>query len=438
MVEMNPPDAVLSRILPQQTPQQNADYVPSQFVLTFSHNGKQYAFHTLTQQLLETELPVSEHGHIEKEALVRGLFLVPKDKDECAYYLSVSALMRTISQKKGNRGFMILPTFGCNARCVYCYEEGMKPISMTEQTADATVRYIAETHAADPVKINWFGGEPLLRTDIIDRVCEGLKQAGVCYRCGMVSNGSLITEEIIGKMKGLWNVTGIQISMDGAERDYIARKRYVVYRDAYHRVIHAISRMSEEGIGVIIRCNTDESIWDGIPQFLTDMAAEITHKEHVRLYFSPLDQVRTGSNALPMWKKILASESMIEKAGFKPFLQYGTKLKFNVHHCMADAGSVVIGPDGSLYPCEHCMAETRFGDVFHGTTDEAARRTFCRTDRVREQCRHCTFLPICTGFSTCPVQDTDCRKVRELFTVRMLKNFIDNKTIKADGEDPIC
>ena len=437
-VELCPPDATLVSVLPAQEPHTGVTYVPSQFAVTFAHNGKRYAFHTLTKQLLETDLFGAAESNTGKEALIRGLFLVPEGKDECAYYQSVSALMRAYHRKPGHRAFMILPTFGCNARCVYCYEEGQKPISMTAETADAVVRYIVETHAIEPVKINWFGGEPLLRPDIIDRISEGLQKAGVRYRGGMVSNGSLITPEVIEKMKGLWNVTGIQISVDGCEADYIARKQYVAYHDYYRSVMRAISGMSEAGIRVIVRCNTDESMWDGVPQFLRDMSENVAHKKNVQVYFSTLDYVRRGPNAVALWEKILNARTLIREAGFEPYMQFGPKLSFDVFHCMADGGSVVIGPDGKLYPCDHCDPDTCFGDVFRGTTNEAVRTEFCRTDRVREKCRSCTFLPSCTSFAACPVQDADCRRIRELYTVSLLKDFIDRKSIYADGEDPVC
>lgn len=39
----------------------------------------------------------------------------------------------------------------------------------------------------------------------------------------MISNGSLITPEIIEKMTGLWHLDRIRITMDGNESDYISR-----------------------------------------------------------------------------------------------------------------------------------------------------------------------------------------------------------------------
>lgn len=438
MREVKEPDAALVRILPKQEPRLDVTYVLSQFALSFSHDGKQYVYHTLTRQLLETDLRQAIEREQEKEALIRGLFLVPEDKDECAFYNSVSALMRAYSYRKGNHGFMILPTLACNARCVYCYEEGMQPVSMTAETADATVRYIVETHADEPVRLTWFGGEPLLRPDVIDRICEGLQKAGVPYRCSMVSNGSLITPKILEKMKGLWNVTGIQISVDGCEKDYIARKRYVSYHDDYHAVIDAIDRMSEAGIHVIVRCNTDESILPGIPQFLKDFSSGIAHKDRVKLYFSPLDQIRMGDDSVAMWQTIEALYPQIKAAGFLTLEPFNPKKGFRIHHCMADGGSVVIGPDGKLYPCEHCLPETCFGNVFEGTTNPAARTDFCRMDVTQEQCRKCVFLPNCTNFTTCPVIETDCRRLQELIIVNALKRLIDRQEIDAETDEPTC
>ena len=119
---------------------------------------------------------------------------------------------------------------------------------MTPETAEQVIRYILDTHADGKTRIKWFGGEPLLGVKTIDRVCEGLREAGLEYTSIMISNGSLITPEIVQKMAGDWRLSFIQISMDGAERDYIGRKRYYADRDDYHRVMNAVSMMSATAI----------------------------------------------------------------------------------------------------------------------------------------------------------------------------------------------
>jgi sulfatase maturation enzyme AslB (radical SAM superfamily) len=75
---------------------------------------------------------------------------------------------------------------------------------MTPETVEQVIRFIVSTYADKKVKITWFGGEPLLGEGIIDRICEGLREAGVEYKSTIISNGSLISPEIISKMVREW------------------------------------------------------------------------------------------------------------------------------------------------------------------------------------------------------------------------------------------
>ena len=439
MNEIRKPDATLAKLLPRVSPRPGINYVPSRFAMPFAHRGKDYVFHNLTKQCIEGTLPPSAKAGEGFDDLIAAQFLVPEGKDECAYYNQISTLMRAYVRKKGILGYTILPTLGCNARCVYCYEEGMQQVTMTPETVEQVIRYIIDTREGDKVKLSWFGGEPLLRPDIIDRVCEGMREAGLTYKSSMISNGSLITPAIIEKMTGEWKLNHIQISMDGAERDYIPRKRFYADHDYYHKVMGAVSLLSAAGISVTIRCNVDEDNWGGIPQYLDDLKAGVAHREKVSVYFAPLNAVRLGEGDVSMWAKIRDSRSLIEAAGFRvaPFMGLG--LGFRTNHCMADGNGVVICPDGSLYPCEHCPPESRFGDIWRGITDAAAKQAFCRADRTREKCRECPFLPDCTSFANCPVHDIHCREVREMMALDALRRMVESKESEnTDGENPIC
>ena len=138
------PDAALSKLIPPHAPRADTIYIPSQFILPFEHDGKRYAFHNLTKQCIEGVLPASARAGEGYDDLIGAQFLVPSDRDECAYYNSISALMRAYNRKKGVRTYTILPTLGCNARCIYCYEEGMKQVTMTPQTVERVIRFILD------------------------------------------------------------------------------------------------------------------------------------------------------------------------------------------------------------------------------------------------------------------------------------------------------
>ena len=67
--------------------------------------------------------------------------------------------------------YRIWPTSACNAKCYYCFEKGVKQESMSKDVADATINFIERgVSNKDTIKIEWFGGEPLLNIDIIDYV----------------------------------------------------------------------------------------------------------------------------------------------------------------------------------------------------------------------------------------------------------------------------
>ena len=433
MKEILKPDATLKKLLPPVEPRPEITYVASQFAVPFAHNGRQFVFHTLTKQCVESELPASARAGEGYDALIAAQFLVPEDRDECTYYSSISALMRMHGRKKGFELYVILPTTGCNARCVYCFEENRRPVTMTPEIVEQTIRFILDTRAGDETEIEWFGGEPLLCPEIIDRISEGLRDAGVSFRSSMITNGSLVTPEIVQKMTGLWNLKKIQVSMDGAERDYRFRKRYYADRDQYRAVMDAISRMSEAGIEVSIRCNADEENWDGIPQFLDDLNAGVHNKQNVGLFFAPLNAARLSDRDTALWEKIVNAKPLIRDAGFKPMESDGLRLQFRTFHCMADSNSAVIDSDGTLHACTEFPEGSRYGDIFHGVTDKAAKDAFCRTDVVRDKCRKCPYLPDCTGFASCPVQDRHCREVRELITLYDLRRIIDRKENKESS-----
>ena len=133
MRELAKPDGTLKKILPAQKLHPDTEYVRSQFTLPFSHEGRHIVYSTLTRQLWELDQPLGERfmtSEIEADedltTLMKGYFLVPEGKDECAFYEGLSQMLQALKKPKGIRGYTNLPTLACNARCVYCYEESLK------------------------------------------------------------------------------------------------------------------------------------------------------------------------------------------------------------------------------------------------------------------------------------------------------------------------
>ncbi len=437
MIEYQKADAAVARLLSKQTPQAGVLYVPSQFAYPFTSDGKQFLYHTLTKQCVEAILPASCSANEGFDELIQGRFLVPSEQIEYPLYESVSKLLRTLHRKPGYNGYTILPTFACNARCVYCYEAGVEQHAMKPETVDQLIHFLLETHAKEELTLTWFGGEPLLCPHVIDRVSAALQEAAVPFHAIIVTNASLITPEILEKMTGAWKVKRVQVSMDGAEADYVARKRYRQDLDQYHTVIQAIDRMAEAGIQVTIRCNVDEQNIGSVPLFLEDLKTAITHKENVRFYLARLFQTYGDAHNPDLIQAIRDLSPAIASAGFQPQLGSTSVNKLRINHCMADGSGVVISPDGGIAACEHLPSETRYGDIWNGPTSPEIRAEFTRTDRTREKCRSCPFLPICTSFASCPNIDASCRVWQQKRLEPELIRLVQKKTSSnEEADDP--
>lgn len=198
-------------------------------------------YNLLTLEMILLTEDEYEHRN-DYEYLRKNWFLVPNDTDDMELADFVMFVVKTkLPKHKHITRYTIFPTTDCNARCFYCFEHGRPHINMSEETAHMVARYICDHCGDEEVRISWFGGEPLLNTEVIDIICSDLKKAGVNFRCGMTSNGYLVDDNFISKASSDWNLRGIQITMDGTEAFYNKIKAFI-YKDtnAYQVVLSNI------------------------------------------------------------------------------------------------------------------------------------------------------------------------------------------------------
>lgn len=444
MREISKQDKLLNKILPPQRMKDCPTYRRSRFVIPFEYSGRSFLFNLLTKQCFELDAPFNEDAVFSRtdieddpalKTLAEGYFLFPEDSDENKFYLSLSTALRAYFRQNGYTTYTVLPTFACNARCVYCYEEGSKPTHMTEETADRTVDFILRTKKKDaPILLSWFGGEPLLGEKIIDRITNGLREKGVEFYSTIITNGSLINGRIIKKMTDEWRIGTVQISIDGLEDDYIRRKRYYSYDNTFEKVLENINALAEAGINVNLRCNIDTQNAEDIPKVIGMLAGKLTKKEKITLYFSALNEVRASEDNYRINELIEETKPLIAEAGFKSNPRPRPGLSFRVFRCMADriTANVVIGPSGELSPCLESNADTVYGNITEGVTDKTIFGRYAQTGPVREKCADCPYLPDCTAFANCPVVDRHCREIRKENIARFLLDLAE-RSDKADA-----
>ena len=443
-------DNKVTRMISKNKLSAEAKYRLSLFIYLYSENGRYLIQNTLSLEI--TELTKSEwkaiqiiksapvdHSFIVEnnlEQLAVSRYIVETDYDDIAKYQQVLFIYKTIAgESEGYKYYNIFPTTGCNARCVYCFEEGFKVKTMTKETADRLIDHICETRWDKTVKLGWFGGEPLVGANIIHYICSVLKERGVPFKSDMVTNASLMTKELAHEAKELWHLETVQVSLDGVEDDYTSRKNYYSPdKHNYDVVMQAIRYMADEGIRVTLRVNVDFENIIRIPEFLREIKARFGDMNNICLYFVPLYQEREKDTFMELYRKVFELFEFQAKLGIPRSLNNKKDVTLRVNRCMADSidRSLVITPDGMFNSCEHLPEDRYYGNLFDGITDKDKYNELLAAPKIDEKCAKCPFLPECTPFykNGCPGWFKYCYEYHCLKTEHKMRTLLNEP--KAD------
>ena len=420
----------------------------SRFVFRMEIDGKTLLFHTLTRKLLAMEevphgdgsdviLQAVQHQNRPHEALLpcsnelldlsaledetisklyEDWFLVPEGTDESQIYLEVKSILVVKEElPKGITHYVILPTTTCNARCFYCFEQGMKYRKMSRETVEDVLQFIVEHKPKEQkqIHIHWFGGEPMCAADNIDRICERLDKAGIEYTAEMTSNGSLFDEENAKKAFEKWKVKEIQITLDGMADEYARRKRYADgLKDPFETVIQNIHLLIAAGIKVKVRLNADENNLEEIFRVADYLRDTFTEEEKRMMYVyahSLYGQEGEGLDACPavaasdeLEARVMEINDHIVRTGLST-KDLGDLFALKSHYCMVTSPecNVLIDAEGRLFACDAMTENMRYGDVKSGINPELWNKV-AEPCAVRKECEGCVFLPQCTEFDRCP------------------------------------
>lgn len=369
------------------------------------------------------------------DALVKFRLLIPADLDEPKLYRELHGLLLAIeNQKQGIERYNILTTTGCNARCFYCYEEGLPIHTMTKRDADKVSAYILRTYNKKaPIYIRWFGGEPLVNSRVMDAISTTLIDHGVTFYSTMSTNGLLVDDKVLDKAVNLWKMNKIRISMDGFADEHNRRKAYVNNRiDGFQVTLANIERVVNSPITMTIRLNIDGNNIDSIKKLIDYFVVKYKGRKNFNMYVRclideiSLDRVQndpTHVNYMLSVKKDL--EDYIRTQGMFD-LDKLPLFGFRAYYCAGNnPNKVTILPNGLLCSCEcFCYDYSHWGTVSEGITNKEEYQRWIKGIELNK-CEGCCFLPGCTPFiGKCPMRNYDCKvKASMLLTDYMTENY---------------
>lgn len=338
------------------------------------------------------------------EQLAQLGMLVPFDLNEVE--VLQSRAVEGCRARSGRLELIIAPTYSCNFRCTYCYVE-QQPGTLSPAAEKAIIQYVESVlDGYSALEISWFGGEPLLCLDTVERMtCELRSLAlarGVEFRAFVTTNGYLLDTSAVRRLEDA-GVEYLHITVDGS-RETHDRLRFRADGSATYDVI--LSNMlaaleSSSALRFTLRSNVDPDTVSDVYGLME--AIPVVHRHRIQFSVRPIRRADTKTD-----EGLLARiDDAMARAVELGFLDYPVQLQMGKPcHCFAEKeGNYYIDPGARLYSCSPLEGKS---DVLVGALRPDGRVDFADDYVTREEhrsfperCRVCEFLCFCMG--GCPL-----------------------------------
>ncbi|MDN5328120.1 MAG: uncharacterized protein PWP03_758, partial [Candidatus Woesearchaeota archaeon] len=333
---------------------------------------------------------------------------------------------------------ILVPTLRCNFTCKYCYalrrnvdEQGF---DMTEETAKKTVDFIFQSPAKSMV-IEFTGGEPLLKFDIIKFVVEYAKELNKKHKkildFAIVTNGNLLDDEKFEFIRK--NKIGLCFSLDGPKdlHDFHRKFTHDPKKSSYEDVSRKIKFYRLEkgynrtfAIPVITKYSLNrykdiikEYVLHGLPifrfKYVTYFGFAV--KSWESLFYEPEEFIEA-------WKRVIRFLLFLNKKGIRAQENLASYILMKIVNnrdpgfaelerpCGAFIGQALYDYDGSIYTCDEARTmdeEFKIGNVYEDTFYDLTRNKLCKTmvsnsSLLSFNCDNCPWYPYC---GICPVEN---------------------------------
>ncbi len=242
---------------------------------------------------------------------------------------------------------MIGLTYACQCDCLHCgmgiYEKSREK----ELSTDDVLKIINQLSKIKVKGVYFFGGEPLLRKDLVELIGLAHKRG---LRTFLETNGYLLTEKMVGDLKGA-GLNLISVSIDSSEPAKHDHLRGL--EGLFERAITGIKNCREKGLRCRLSTHaTKENLKNGDLKKIISLGEELGVN-----YIRILSPVLSG-------KWLRAEERKLnhqEKLQLKGFRKIGF-VYLEEDYCQSkNKKFAFISPYGEVQPC--CFIPFSFGNI---------------------------------------------------------------------------
>lgn len=364
--------------------------------------------------------------------LIEDFFVLPADFDEVPVISKIQEdeLSKIDNEMPDDKNsYVIYTTMDCNARCFYCYEKGRAAVKMSDSMANDVAKFIADRYKSSKienkekqgVRLSWFGGEPLYNTSVIEIITSKLREENVPFRSTIISNGSLITPEIVSKFKNEWNIKNIQITIDGTSDVYNKAKNYkdpeLRKANPFNVLMNNIKLLISSNIDVTIRLNVGIYNADDLMDLIEVLHNEIGNPPNFSVYCHRLfnnvnGMVRNEEEDKQLYRKLNQVKTCLYYYGYLVTTS-DAKFGYKMVYCMSDnAGTLCITPSGKITLCEHHSNDCIIGDIYTDPENWDKQEIKSWKKKIfHDRCKTCVLRTICINLEKCADTDAECTDI---------------------------
>lgn len=381
--------------------------------------------------------------------LVAGEYVIGSDIDELA------AIQKQYNRERKRSQFLltILPTFGCNLGCDYCFV-GKKRGSLTGDRRQQVIEFVEKRFAENSfpsMSVDWFGGEPLLALKTIEHLSQAFmsicrRNGNTPYSAQVISNGTLISERAVQVMLES-GVNRLQITLDG-EREIHNRRRPSKsdVLSSFEATIEGIERVIGKFL-IRLRINIDihnvNDVW-GLLRFF-EKRGWLGSKTDFYPYLARISPFSDACASVASEVCPLEEFQKLNLLWMKKLHSCGVPVKYQglyqfpepkLYNCGAiGENGFIINPNGEVHKCGLTVDDSKEA-IGHLGNGAATNKTNIEkwadwNPFLNPICRDCKFLPSCLG--GCPKNQLEMREVQKAENCEYFQQF-ENKMLAAHIE----
>ncbi len=263
---------------------------------------------------------------------------------------------------------VIHTTKNCNFRCPYCNLEFVNE-NLSEDVERRIIRFVQRNLSQyKTVQIDWFGGEPLMNMESIERISKELisicDRAKKVYRATITTNGYLLTPDFLERLMRC-RVHVFSITMDGLEATHNVQRVLANGKGTHTTIMSNLlfirDHVKNSKVRVIIRTNLTRPIISSLKEYYNYYNSRFKDDSRFSMFVRPALDI--GGSRVFQIADTLVTKEEYDSALFQ-LAQFAGKdgLKFSNNHTDLDTcgyscpaimrGKYTISVDGIVSKCD--------------------------------------------------------------------------------------